>query len=61
MFFQIKIISKNTCFLPCYDPHHVDQLLKPYGALGQLSGNLEKNLLSIRKSYKVLKRKRAYN
>jgi hypothetical protein len=35
MFFQIKITSKNTDFLPSYDPHHMYQLLKPYGARGQ--------------------------
>ena len=35
MFFQIEITSKNTGFLPSYDTHHVDQLLKHYGVLGR--------------------------
>ena len=33
---QIKIASQNTGFLPSYDPNNIDQVLKPYGALGQL-------------------------
>ena len=38
MFVQIKITSENNGFLPSYDFHHRDQLLKPYEGLVQLLG-----------------------